>query len=71
VLVFVTENVSQHPFQIGILIRVLILLNSSTAAGVEIIVLEGMVVPSNAKATEIGPTVSPVGTAMLAPNSAK
>jgi hypothetical protein len=41
--------------------------NYSTAAGVTIIVVEGTASPSSAKANVTGPTVSPVGTAILAP----
>ena len=41
--------------------------NVSTAVGVTVIVVEGTASPSIAIASEIGPAVSPVGTAIFAP----
>jgi hypothetical protein len=40
--------------------------NSSTAAGVTVMVVYGRVAPSTAIAIEIAPAVPPVGTAILA-----
>ena len=67
--VFRIENDSQHPAQIWTLVALDTLNNSSTAAGVAIICVDGIVAPSMERATEMAPTVSPVGTAMFAPKS--
>jgi hypothetical protein len=69
VLVFRIVNVSQHPLRTSALIALLTLKYSSTAAGVTIIVLAGIVPPFNVMANEIDPTVSPVGIATFAPKS--
>jgi hypothetical protein len=65
--VFLIETVWQQFLQIGTALVLETLENSSTAAGVSIIVEEGIVVPLTAIAMLMGPTVSPVGTAMFAP----
>jgi hypothetical protein len=54
----------------GIPVSLDTLKNSSTAAGVTVIVVPARVLPSIAIATEIGPTASPVGIAMFAPKLA-
>jgi hypothetical protein len=59
--------VKQHPRGTSIKMEEETLKNSSTAAGVTIIVVEGIASPFKAIANEIGPTVPPVGTAILAP----
>jgi hypothetical protein len=69
--VFLIDTLSQHPFQIPTLIALETLKNYSTAAGVTSISEPGIVVPSTVIATEIAPTVSPVGTAMFAPKSTR
>jgi hypothetical protein len=69
VLVFLIVKVSQHPLRTNALIALLTLKYSSTAAGVTIIVEDGIVAPPNVIAKEIAPTVSPVGIAILAPKS--
>jgi hypothetical protein len=46
-------------------------LNSSAAAGVEIIIVEGIASPLIAIANEIGATVPPVGIAIFAPNETR
>jgi hypothetical protein len=65
--VFLTVSVWQQFLQMGTIVALLTLKNSSTATGGTIIVVSVRVTPSRARATEIGPTVSPSGTAMLAP----
>jgi hypothetical protein len=64
------DTVWQQFLQIGTAFVTPTLKNSSTAAGVTIIVEEGIVVPLTAMATLICPTVSPVGTAIFAPKVA-
>ena len=71
VLVLRTDKDSQQPEKIAALIALLTLKNSSTAAGVTIIVLAGSVAPSIVMATEIAPTVPPVGIAIFAPKSTR
>ena len=68
---FLTVTVSQHPLHISTFIARDTLKNSSTAAGVTVIVLDGRVEPSIVIASEIAPTVPPVGTAIFAPKSTK
>jgi hypothetical protein len=68
-LVFLTDTDSQHPFQISALIALLTLKYSSTAAGVTVMLLAGIVAPSIVIAREISSTVPPVGTEILAPKS--
>ena len=64
---FFTLSVMQQPFGTSINIEPKTLKYSSTAAGVTIIVLEAMPSPSRASANSIGPTVPPVGIAILPP----
>jgi hypothetical protein len=59
--------VMQHPFGTSTKIAENTLKNCSTAAGVTVIVVACTASPSIAKAKEMGPTVSPVGTAMFPP----
>jgi hypothetical protein len=66
-LTYFTETSKQHPF--GTVITALLdtLSNSSTAVGVEIAKLEGLVSPFTEIATAMGVTVAPSGSARLAP----
>jgi hypothetical protein len=64
---FYTLIVVQHPRGESTNTLELTLKNCSTAAGVTVIVVAGTGSPSIATAREIGPTVSPVGTAILPP----
>ena len=68
---FLTANDSQHPPNTAALIARETLKKLSTAVGVTVIVLAGKVAPSMVIATDIAPTVPPVGIAILAPKSTK
>ena len=61
----------QHPLGTSMNIEEYTLKNSSTAAGVTVIVVAGIASPSIAIANDTGPTVSPVGTAALAPKETR
>ena len=65
--IFFTLIVAQQPLGTSTKIEDDILKNCSTAAGVTIIDVDGTASPSKAIANVIGPTVPPVGIAILPP----